>query len=120
MTRRHRKPRAPLTTAAQFFAVLRRMPEGCWEWPYAVNSSGYGELRWHGKVVLAHRLACFLAHGPAPVGAFACHTRDCSSRRCCAPAHLYWGTMSDNNRDVAHKRRWQNGAPPTADFEEEG
>jgi hypothetical protein len=76
----------------------------CWEWWGACNSRGYGVVRWHGKLVLAHRLALRLALGRAlRRGKLVLHS--CHNRRCCNPAHLSEGTASRNQLDRWARQR---------------
>jgi HNH endonuclease len=74
------------------------LENGCLEWQGAVNSAGYGQIIWHGKSLLTHRVAFDLCIADLPPDAFVCHT--CiDSRRCCNPAHLFLG---DSQINVGH------------------
>lgn len=86
--------------------IDRRDPDKCWEWRAGCNSSGYGELRFNGQVVLAHRLSFFIAHGRWPQP---CCLHSCDNRSCCNPAHLWEGTRSDNVADMIAKGRGARG-----------
>lgn len=88
-------------------------PDGCRLWTAATNK-GYGVLHFGGKVHLAHRLACELAHGPAPEGKlFACH--HCDTPACISGDHLYWGSPADNMRDKVERGRAVFGRAGTRD-----
>ena len=78
---------------------------GCWLWR-AVNSRGYGTIRWSGKPRTAHRVVYELLAGPIPDGLtldHTCHPGDgscpaatCPHRRCANPAHLEPVTNREN------------------------
>lgn len=80
-------------------------PDACWEWQ-GIRSQGYG-VCWrttdHGLFQKSHRFAWYLTHGPIPEGLFVCHA--CDNPPCCNPAHLFLGTIQDNNRDKMIKGR---------------
>lgn len=76
----------------------------CAEWPGACNRNGYGRVSRLGKVWLAHRLAWTVENGPIPVGLFVLHR--CDNEPCVRVAHLYVGTLSDNQRD-RERAGWQ-------------
>jgi hypothetical protein len=81
------------------------MPEpntGCWLW-LGQSTTGYGALKWCGKMLRSHRLSWELHRGPIPAGLFVCH--HCDNPPCCNPAHLFLGTAADNNRDRDTKGR---------------
>lgn len=93
---------SPGREEVRFWAHVER-GDGCWPWTGSLNPSGYGQLGWWGKTRLAHRVAWALTHGAIEPGLFVCHR--CDNRRCCNPAHLFLGTVQDNNRDRHEKGR---------------
>jgi len=76
--------------------------DACWNWMGAHGKSGYGHVRWDGRVQYAHRIAYILTHNDL---ADLCVLHRCDNRSCCNPAHLFKGTYSDNNRDKKAKGR---------------
>jgi hypothetical protein len=88
----------------------------CWEWQGG-HVKGYGEITagkrpgrtWR----YAHRVAWELTFGPIPRGLCVLHR--CDNRGCVRPAHLFLGTVADNNRDMWAKGRGR-GRGPTSRF----
>lgn len=78
---------------------------GCWLWLGSTTPNGYGLMKSRGKKGrLAHRFALEEATGKQPPPTiFACHR--CDNRGCVNPAHLFWGTHTDNVRDMESKGR---------------
>lgn len=73
---------------------------GCWVWPYALTTGGYGRVSRR----LAHRLAFEIAFGSKPN---ICR-HACDNRRCFNPAHLRDGDYADNVRDMMERGRGRN------------
>lgn len=84
----------------------------CMIWQGAVNSAGYGVVRFNGRAVLAHRLSLYLSTGPIPKRRMACH--HCDTPLCCEPTHLYVGTQSQNLRDAWARTRKRRPSTLTA------
>jgi hypothetical protein len=76
---------------------------GCWRWTGAINTHGYGWLTWKGKQTHAHRVSWFLKNGTIKLRLQVLHK--CDNPACVNPEHLYLGTVSDNMRDRANRRR---------------
>lgn len=77
---------------------------GCWEWPGAVNSKGYGQV-WDSesrKVLYCHRVMA-----DAPKGMLVLHS--CDNPKCCKPDHLSIGTPKENSEDMVGKGRSHRG-----------
>lgn len=88
---------------------------GCRIWTGYRDRKGYGRIRLggrRGRPVLAHRLAFILAGGIlTPEKPFVLH--NCPSGdnpSCCEAAHLWAGTLLDNNQDMARKSRGTRSA----------
>lgn len=89
-------------------AVVARIyvdDNGCWIWQGAVSSTGYGAIRRQGRMHKTHQIMAASAFGPRPAGAFVCHT--CDVRRCCNPAHLYYGSAKTNIADAIDRGRFR-------------
>lgn len=76
---------------------------GCWFWVGAVNSSGYANKYFNGRMETAHRISFQLHKGPIPDGLQVLHK--CNTRRCVNPEHLFLGTQKENLLDMAKKGR---------------
>lgn len=101
-------------------------PGGCWYWTGAVSSTGYGTVRFEGKVRKAHHVAYLMAGGALPEsgsgrqGFVVMHT--CDNRLCVNPAHLKLGTQKQNVHDAQRKGRgpqWADTRPCRQRFDRE-
>jgi hypothetical protein len=96
------------TTPDRFWSKVRiSSPNACWLWQASAHNSGYGQIRWGGTIVLAHRLAYELTYSRIPPGMFVCH--HCDTKMCCNPHHLYVGTRQDNADDAVARGRIVSG-----------
>ncbi len=82
-------------------------PNGCRLWSRCTNRSGYGMVKWQGRMWRAHRLAWTLAFGEIPNDQCVCHA--CDVTGCIEPSHLFLGTNADNSADMKSKGRGRNG-----------
>lgn len=78
-------------------------PDECWPWQGSTRRNGYGDFKRANRHYSAHRVAFTLATGVYPGRALVCHT--CDNPGCCNPAHLFLGTVADNNLDKQRKGR---------------
>ena len=78
-------------------AALLAATDECIVWPYAVNPRGYGLLGVNGGAVGAHRWVCIQTHGQPLEDQEARHS--CHVTGCINPAHLSWGTHTENMHD---------------------
>lgn len=87
--------------------VDERSASECWQWKGA-NIRGRGCLSYKGRRFLAPRIARIIVDRAWPqAGLCACHS--CDNPRCVNPAHIWWGTVAENNQDARAKGR--HGSP---------
>lgn len=89
--------------------------ETCWLWTGARHEFGYGRIgrggRGHGAI-RAHVASWLLHYGLILEGLYVLH--DCpggDTPACINPAHLWLGTIADNNADMTAKGRRRNDPP---------
>jgi HNH endonuclease len=79
-------------------------PSGeCHLWRSARCAAGYGQFTLNRYSLKAHRVVWAWTHGPIPDGLCVLHR--CDNPPCVNPAHLWLGTIADNNNDKARKGR---------------
>lgn len=101
--RRNRRPRGSLPTKA-YIVENTVDSNGHWMWSRARTKPGYGRIG-IGKIVHdAQRVSLAIWKGPAPEKHDGCHK--CDVPGCLNPAHLFWGTRSDNVNDCVRKGRF--------------
>lgn len=98
----------------RFWARVEIGPHGaCWHWLGGRHQNqGYGRLNEgvpRGKTIYAHRVSWLLHFGEIPDGLCVLHR--CDNPPCVNPAHLFLGTVTDNNADRHAKGRTKPGMP---------
>ena len=86
---------------------IERLPEsGCWIWMGCFDKDGYGRIRkkYSKSLIRAHRWSWELFNGKIPHGLWVLHK--CDTPSCVNPYHLFLGTHTDNMRDCAKKKRF--------------
>ena len=80
----------------------------CWLWTGSKNAKGYGQISRGFRVpgmIKAHRASWLIHFGEIPEGKCVLHdcrpSKDCAA--CINPAHLWLGTILENNADQAEK-----------------
>lgn len=95
-------------TLLDFWAKVDvRSPSECWTWKGHLMEGDYGRFRLNGRNPLSHRLSLELVRGVLSPDLYALHT--CDNPPCVNPSHLYWGTQSENMRDMANRSRGSGG-----------
>lgn len=95
------EPKRSIT--ARMEAKIERIPfSGCWIWAGA-QFDGYGRIVICGTARRVHRVMYELMYGPILPGMCVCHRCDVSL--CVNPAHLFLGSVAENNTDMMSKGR---------------
>lgn len=90
--------------------VLAHEKDECLLWPYARNSSGYGNIKLDGSFQLVHRVACAAENGPPPTPEHeAAHSCGNGHLGCCAKKHVTWKTSLENAADMVDHGRSMQG-----------
>jgi hypothetical protein len=106
-TYRNIPPLTPQDEVRFWAKIAKGGPADCWPWTACINNKGYGFFGHPVGLFLAHRVAYAIANNGLPQNACVCH--HCDNPLCCNPAHLWLGTLADNNHDMARKGRAATG-----------
>lgn len=107
MKRRHTKP-ADIRRFIDY--ALSFESDTCLPWPFGRNSAGYGHFTEGSRWVLAHRVVCERANGPATDATlFAAHECGNGHAGCVNPKHIRWKTPKENSADMVRHGRSQRG-----------
>ena len=71
----------------------------CLEWPERVSNHGYGKFYFKGRDRSVHRMALAVADGIEMPSSDVFVLHSCHNRRCFNPAHLRWGTHTENQQE---------------------
>lgn len=71
--------------------------DGCWEWQWSTDSSGYGHIRIDGRLRSAHIVFYEKKYGPVPEGKLLDHFF-CDNPRCVNPDHVRPATNKENTQ----------------------
>lgn len=91
-----------------FYLHVNFKPGGCWLWKGANTlrkgiEAGYGRAYMDGRMMLAHRVAYELEHGPIPNGLDIDHL--CRTTLCVNPLHLEACSRKENYRRGLHTNK---------------
>lgn len=101
------------TPEERFWSKVQKAgADECWQWSASVKRDGFGEFKYSGKMMIAHRVAFLLCIGPIPAGLFVRHR--CRNQLCCNPAHLYTATPKECASEMvaSGRKARRNGATP--------
>lgn len=96
-----------MSPAERFNAKVEPGNNGCLNWTGAVEKTGYGRVKFDGRIEMAHRAAWIHVYGPIPprlVIDHTCHAEDCRAdeacahRRCVNVDHMELVTIGENTR----------------------
>jgi HNH endonuclease len=90
-----------LTLSERLLKYVRVLDTGCWLWTGSLDSKGYGQINFNGKICRAHRLSYVVYKGTIPPGKEVCH--HCDFKWCICPDCLFLGTHLENLQDAARK-----------------
>jgi HNH endonuclease/CENP-B-like protein len=82
----------------------------CWLWKGSKKSGKwpYGNVRYQGRIDVAHRVAWILTHGSIPKDIMVLH--NCPGKdnpACVNPDHLFLGTLKENTQDAIKKGKYK-------------
>jgi hypothetical protein len=80
-----------LSERNELLAKITELPSGCWFFNGAKDKSGFGLMRWKGKVRLVHRVFWESMCSPLDEGCSLTHRLPkgkCIGTSCCNPAHM--------------------------------
>lgn len=100
---------ATLRDVTRFLAKVRREGD-CWIWTGHLDDNGYGQFRFGGKIVGAHRFSYAVFRGMIPRRRHVHHGEECTNHACVAPGHLAPLTHAKNSLDGSRRAAAQRDA----------
>lgn len=103
----HRSLTRTVRTRIRVSETHEHLGEPCWEWTGSCDSSGYAQVKMHGRLVLVHRYTHEKMIGPIEGDLTVDHL--CKGlRQCVNPGHFELVSRSENSTRANH-RRWREG-----------
>lgn len=93
----YKKAVKPTSADISRFWLRVKKTDDCWLFGDGVKNV-WQRFHYKKSSVPAHRFALYVASGEMPTDKICCHK--CTRRDCVRGSHLYWGTSSDNARDI--------------------
>lgn len=82
----------------KLYSRVTPAPNGCLEWQGSILRTGYGQVKFKGRVTRAHRIFFFIANPKADQSKLVLHK--CNNKKCCNIKHLAIGTHAENMFDA--------------------
>jgi len=92
------------STIVQRMSKKIKKGPGCWEWTGSKTLCGYGQIRFEGRLELAHRVMWILVKLKR-IPKKLCVMHSCDNPGCVRPTHLKLGTHAENSLDMKEKGR---------------
>ena len=97
-----------MTPEERFWSHVDKRGEH-WRWTGATMNTGYGTVRWNGRMEGAHRVAYMLSGRELLRGDIV--RQRCKIKKCCRPECLYVGRKLSGSGSVGRARSCQDRGP---------